>query len=172
MPIDLDTSGSSNDHITPPILARNSLTDSPFLVQPYSTRQQSVTSPALDTPTQRHLESEYDRLLMATSGVKRVGKGYQSCCVRPILRNPSLESSKSPGRFFHPTRRPMPPPVSSEDKLITSSVGELGAMQSGSASFDDASLREDRSGAAKAVSRALKALVTGRPAVKTASRTH
>jgi hypothetical protein len=66
----------------------------------------------------------------------------------------------------------MPPPVSSDDKLIASSVDELGAMEFGSAGFDDAVLREDRSGAAKAVSRALKALVTGRPVVKTASRTH
>lgn len=131
-----------------------------------------MTFLALDSPTQRHLECEYDRLLMATSGVKRVGKGYQSCCVRPISRNASLESPKSPGRFFHPTRRPMPPPVSSDDKLIASSVDELGAMEFGSAGFDDAVLREDRSGAAKAVSRALKALVTGRPVVKTASRTH
>jgi serine/threonine-protein kinase GIN4 len=171
MPMHPDTSESSSDHITPHSPARNSLTDSPFVVQPYPPRQQTVTSPALDSPTQRHVEGVYDRFLMATNGVKRVGKGYQSCHVKPVSANVHPGSSRSPGRFFHSTRRPMPPPISSEDKFITSSVDEHGAMQSGSAGAD-ADLREDRAGAAKAVSRALKALVTGRPVVKTASRTH
>jgi serine/threonine-protein kinase GIN4 len=129
-----------------------------------------VTSPALDSPTQRRLEGVYDRFLMSTNGVKRVGKGYQSCHVKPILTNVPLGSLKSPGRFFHPTRRPMPLPISSEDKFITRSVDELGAMRSRSVGVDDIGFREDRPGAAKTVSRALKALVTGRPVVKTAPR--
>ena len=127
-----------------------------------------MTSPALDSATQRHLENIYDRILMATDGVKRVGKGYQSCHVKPMSTSASLGSSKSSGRLFHSARRPMPPPISSEDKFIISSVDELGAMRSDGAGVDDVGLREDRPGPAKAVSRALKALVTGRPA---ASRT-
>lgn len=125
----------------------------------------------MDSPTRRDLEGVYDSLLMATSGVKRVGKGYQSSHVKPISTNTSPLSSKTPGRFFHPTRRPMPPPVSSEDKFMTWTTDELDVTSSGRANVDDSGLLEDRTGTAKAVSRALKALVTGRVVVKKASRT-
>jgi serine/threonine-protein kinase GIN4 len=154
---------------------RDSLTDSPFIVQPYPTRKQLVRSPAMDSPTQRHVEVVYDRFLMATSGVKRVGKGYQSCHVKPVSTGTpsSSSSSRSPGKFFHPSRRPMPPPVSSEDKFAGSSVDELGRIQPENSvgAADISGLREDRdrAGAAKVVSRALKALVTGKTVVKKAS---
>jgi serine/threonine-protein kinase GIN4 len=171
LPMDPDSSGSSNDHATAHSPGRNSLTDSPFLVHPYPSRKQTVTPPAMDSPTRRDLEGTYDRLLMATSGVKRVGKGYQSCHVKPISTNMSSPSSKSPGRFFHSTRRPMPPPVSSEDKFMTWTPDELGVMSSDHANVDGPGLCEDHAGAAKAVSRALKALVTGKAVVKKASRT-
>jgi len=164
-PINPDTSESSSGHSP----TRNSLTDSPFIVHPYPSRKQAVTTPDIDSPTQRHIEGVYDRFLMATSGVKRVGKGYQSCHVKPISINSPPSSSRSPGRFFHPTRRPMPPPVSSEDKFMASSVDELGFMLSGS--VDGSGLREDRTNTAKTVSRALKALVTGKAGVKKASHT-
>ena len=60
----------------------------------------------------------------------------------------------------------MPPPVSSEDKFTGPSVDELGMIQPDSTGVDTSGLREDRAGAANAVSRALKALVTGKTVVK------
>ena len=130
--VDPDTSGSSSDRMSPQIPDRDSLTDSPFVVRQYPTRKQLVRSPAMDSPTQRHVEVVYDRFLMATSGVKRVGKGYQSCHVKPVSTGtPSSSSSlRSLGKFFHSSRRPMPPPVSSEDRRLTgSNVDELGRIQ-------------------------------------------
>ena len=175
IPADPDTSRSSSD-MSPQSPGRDSLTESPFIVQPYPARKQLVRSPAIDSPTQRHVEVVYDRFLMATSGVKRVGRGYQSSHVKPISTGPpssSSSSSRSPGKFFHSTRRPMPPPVSSEDRFAAgSSVDELGRIQHGSVGAADMSVfREDRAGAAKVVSRALKALVTGKTVVKKASPT-
>lgn len=170
VPIDPDSSGSSYDHVTANSPGRNSLTDSPFLVHPYPSRKQVVT-PAMDSPTRHNLEGVYDRLLMATSGVKRVGKGYQSCHVKPISTDMSPSSSKGPGRFFHSTRRPMPPPVSSEDKFMTWTPDQIGVMSSDYVDVDGPGFCEDNAGAAKAVSRALKALVTGKAVVKKASRT-
>ena len=169
VPVDPDSSGSSNDLAT--AHSPNSLTDSPFLVHPYPSRKQAVIPPAMDSPTRRDLEGAYDRLLMANSGVKRVGKGYQSRHVKPISINVPPLSSKSPGRFFHSTRRPMPPPVSSEDKFMTWTPGELGIIPSDHANVDGHGFCEDHAGAAKAVSRALKALVTGKAVAKKASRT-
>jgi hypothetical protein len=169
VPIDPDSSGSSNDLAT--AHSPNSLTDSPFIVHPYPSRKQAVTPPAMDSPTRRDLEGNYDRLLMANSGVKRVGKGYQSRHVKPISINVPPTSSKSPGRFFHSTRRPMPPPVSSEDKIMTWTPDELGIIPFDHANVDGPGHCEEHAGAAKAVSRALKALVTGKAVVKKASRT-
>jgi len=168
-PLDPDTSESSSDHVTAHSPGRNSLTDSPFVVHPYPSRQQAVASLDLDTPTRRDVEGVYDRFLMATSGVKRVGKGYQSYHVRPVVMNvPS--PSKSPGRFFHSTRRRMPPPVSSDDMFMMSSTDELGVILSHNANDDGPGFREDRT-TAKVFSRALKALVAGKPVVNKASRT-
>ena len=160
--------------MSPQTLDRDSLTDSPFVVQPYPTRKQLVCSPAMDSPTQRHVEVVYDRFLMATNGVKRVGKGYQSCHVKPVsMGTPSSSSSRSPGKFFHSSRRPMPPPVSSEDRRFAgSSVDELGRIQPGGIDADTCGLREDRAGAARVVSRAFKALVTGKTVMKKVSPTH
>ena len=173
IPADPDTSGSSSDHILPQSPGHDSLTDSPFIVKPYPTRKQLARSPVMDSPTQRHVEGVYDRFLMATSGVKRVGKGYQSCHVKPVSTGvPSSSSSRSPGKFFHSTRRPMPPPVSSDDKFSGASVDELGRIQPDSMGIETSGLREDRAGAGKVVSRALKALVAGKTVVKTGSRTH
>jgi hypothetical protein len=63
----------------------------------------------------------------------------------------------------------MPPPISSDDKFVTWAA-ELDAT-SGRANVDGPDLLEDRAGTAKVVSRALKALVTGKVVVKKASRT-
>jgi serine/threonine-protein kinase GIN4 len=170
VPIDPDSSVSSNDQATAHSPGRNSLTDSPFLVHPYPSRKQ-VPTPTMDSPTRHDLEGVYDRLLMAATGVKRVGKGYQSCHVKPISQHMCSSSLKSPGRFFHSTRRPMPPPVSSEDKFMTWTPDELAVTSSDHVNVDGPGLGEDHAGAAKAVSRALKALVTGKVAVKKVSRT-
>ena len=161
MPVDPDTSGSSSDRMSPQIPDRDSLTDSPFVVQPYPTRK--VCSPAMDSPTPCHVEIVYDHFLMATNGVKRVGKGYQSCHVKPILTD-TPSSSRSPGKFFFSSRRPMPPPVSSVD--------ELGRIQLGNIDADTSGLRGDRAGAARVVSRAFKALVSGKTVTRKASPTH
>ena len=57
----------------------------------------------------------------------------------------------------------MPPPVSSEDRRFAgSSVDELGWIQPGSIDADTCGLREDRACAGRVVSRAFKALVTGK----------
>ena len=64
-------------------------------------------------------------------------------------------------KFFHSSRRSMPLPVSSEDRFVGSSVDELGKIQPSSIDADTCGLWEDRAGAARVVSRAFKALVTG-----------
>ena len=158
--------------MSPQIPGRDSLTDSPFVVQPYPNRKQLVRSPAMDSPTQRHVEAVYDRFLIATSGVKRVGKGYQLCHVKPVSTG-TPSSSRSPGKFFNSSRRPIPPPVSSEDRRFAGfGVDELGRIHPGSIDAETSGLREDRAGAARVVSRAFKALVTGKTAMKKASPTH
>ena len=157
------------------ILDLDSLTKSPFVVQPYPIRNQLVRSPVMDSPTQRHAEVVYDRFLMATNGVKRVSKGYRSCHVKPVSTSTpsSSSSSRSPGKFFHSSRRPMPPPVSSEDRRFTGfSVDELSRIQPGSIDADSSGLREDRAGAARVISRAFKVLVSGKTVIKDVSPTH
>lgn len=105
------------------------LTSSPCHVEPYPPRyNHDVLVP--DTPSRHRLEGVYDRFLMATSGVKRVGKGYQSENVAPVSNKSNgigLGLTQSKGRAFYSIRRPMPPPVSSDDLVRqTASVDELG----------------------------------------------
>jgi serine/threonine-protein kinase GIN4 len=109
------------------------LNSSPYVVDPYP--QRSVTlneSSILDSPSQRRIESVYDRFLMATTSVRRVGKGYQSETIGagPISSAPSNTYSSS--RAFYSTKRPMPPPVSSDDlmerKQTPKFVDEMGIM--------------------------------------------
>jgi len=100
------------------------LTASPQHVEPYPPRPPSKSSMTIDTPAKKHLEGVYDRFLMSTTGVKRVGKGYQS---GPISQIPQAKlSAKRNPNFFLSTRRPMPPPVSSEDLRRTASFDEFG----------------------------------------------
>ena len=56
---------------------------------------------------------------MATSGVKRVGRGYQSDNTAILQNMPSAKMYKKPAKLFNTGRRPMPPPVSSEDVNTT-----------------------------------------------------
>lgn len=106
------------------------LTSSPYRVEPYPQRQ-IYDVPVLDTPSRHRLEGVYDRFLMATSGVKRVGKGYQSENYVPVANTKNsglgLNLAQNKTRAFYSTRRPMPPPVSSDDlQRRTASVDELG----------------------------------------------
>ena len=104
---------------------------------------------------------------MSTTGVKRVGKGYQSdnkgqvsATVGPKV--PTLNIK----RAFNTSRRPMPPPVSSDDVLRRKSsfcghgnngqevVDEFGVVNCGQgASFESANV---------STMRRLKAIVTGK----------
>nr|GAT42888.1 predicted protein [Mycena chlorophos] len=95
------------------------------------------TQPVPDSPSLRRLEGVYDHFLMATTGVKRVAKGYQSDNAGPVAYTVSGGVSPAaaapparPHRAFHSARRAMRPPVSSEDvnNRLSTSVDELGLM--------------------------------------------
>ncbi|KAK7048599.1 kinase domain-containing protein [Favolaschia claudopus] len=138
------------------------LTSSPLHVEPYPARQ--TNAPIPDSPGLRRLESVYDRFLMATTGVKRVGKGYQSDNNGPISHTigPSTPIPRN-HRAFNSARRAMRPPVSSEDRN-SASVDELGIMTY--AGPDTVSPREGNT-TITLVRRAFKAMV---PGSKTVSR--
>lgn len=106
------------------------LTSSPLHVESYPQRTRPSREANIpDTPNRHRIEVVYDRFLMATSGVKRLGKGYQSDNV-PIVHSstlgPGIAHSKS--RHFYTNRKPMPPPVSSEDQGRAASMDEMGVM--------------------------------------------
>jgi len=126
---------SSIEHVREPSM--DDLNASPCHVEPYPPRPRaSQDAPIPDTPSRHRIEGVYDRFLMATSGVKRLGKGYQSDNLAPVgggcgigntSTNTSLGSSAFGGQHqhqqqqslktwaFYSTKRPMPPPVSSDD---------------------------------------------------------
>lgn len=66
--------------------------------------------------------------LMSTTGVKRNGRGYQSDNMGPMSHTAQPKVAKA---FFTTSRKPMPPPVSSEDwrDLSTDEFGTLGSSQ-------------------------------------------
>ncbi|KAF7299648.1 Protein kinase domain-containing protein [Mycena chlorophos] len=112
------------------------LDSSLYHVKPYPARKPNGAPAAVpDSPSLRRLEGVYDRFLMATTGVKRVGKGYQSDNAGPVAYTVSGGVSPAaaapparPHRAFHSARRAMRPPVSSEDvdNRLSASVDELG----------------------------------------------
>jgi serine/threonine-protein kinase GIN4 len=106
------------------------LSGSPFHVQPYPMRPRDPdAAPLPDTPTRIHAETVYDRFLMSTSAVKRVGSGYQSSAPAPsgsLL--PDARAQRRSSRIFTSTRKPMLPAVSSEDVHRAASVDELGSI--------------------------------------------
>ncbi|KAF9525502.1 hypothetical protein CPB83DRAFT_772039, partial [Crepidotus variabilis] len=119
------------------------LTSSPYHVEPYPQRY-SHDVPVLDTPARHKVEGVYDRFLMATSGVKRLGKGYQSESLAASTNKTSggiglgLHVPQNKTRPFYSTRKPMPPPVSSEDlRRMTASVDELGNLTHAAENQDD-----------------------------------
>ncbi|KAG6878514.1 hypothetical protein C0993_005445 [Termitomyces sp. T159_Od127] len=136
---------------------------SPLHVEPYAPRRASVRIPAPDSPTQRRVEGVYDRLLMATSGVKRLGRGYQSDCAGagagaasgiPVYR------AVTEKRLLQSGRRQMPPAVSSEDGPVL--VDEMGVLGRGRVRGGHAVIREDGKTTVALVRRAFKAMVPGK----------
>ncbi|KAF5382497.1 hypothetical protein D9615_003045 [Tricholomella constricta] len=153
------------------------LTSSPLHVEPYPSRKPSAMSAQLpDTPSQRRIEGVYDRFLMATSGVKRLGKGYQSDNVGPVSSTLPVNTRAEPNRLFHSTRRPMPPPVSSEDhQRRTVSVDELGVIGDHSPTptlggGGHTVLKDDGNTTVALMRRAIKAIVPGKTSSRRLSR--
>ncbi|KAJ6461646.1 hypothetical protein DFH09DRAFT_582339 [Mycena vulgaris] len=146
------------------------LTSSPFHVEPYPARKPNATSvPVPDTPSQRRLEGVYDRFLMATTGVKRLGKGYQSDNAGPVSYTvgPSTPAPRN-HRAFHSARRAMRPPVSSEDvNRQSASVDELGIM---TYAGPGTSTPREANTTITLVRRAFKAIVPGRTVSRRQSR--
>ena len=125
-------------------------------------RRTITGSRSLDSPnTKRRVADDYDRLLSATTGVKKVGLGYQSDVRGPIsnvLNTDPYASSASTKRatFFHSARKVMPPPVSSEDWRKTASVDELSRLAPGTP--DPTPKEEKAGGTVSVVKRAFMAL--------------
>ncbi|KAL1760194.1 hypothetical protein FB107DRAFT_270243 [Schizophyllum commune] len=142
------------------------LTSSPLHVEPYPARQSRTPDPLPDTPCRKRVEQVYDRFLMSSSGVTRLGKGYQSDARRPVSNTVSSRGiKKTDHRVFASVRRvAMPPPVSSEDTSRVGSVDELG-MHIG-AGIGSTALKDETNKMGLSVRRALKNLVPG----KTVSR--
>jgi hypothetical protein len=155
-----------------PEKSRDDLTSSPFHVEPYPPRKNNAQDMSVpDTPSQRRIEGVYDRFLMATTGVKRLGRGYQSDNNGPVANTPEpgVSSYKHNQRIFHSTRRAMPPPVSSEDQRQTVSVDELGVITC-NASPATPSNKDEASTTVGLVRRAFKTLVNGKQISRRISR--
>ncbi|KAI0357501.1 hypothetical protein OH77DRAFT_1588381 [Trametes cingulata] len=150
---------------TPP-REKDDLTASPLHVEPYPARPR--TTIAIDTPAKRHLEGVYDRFLMSTTGVKRNGKGYQSDNVGPVgnVARPHSSMAKRSQKFFNSTRRPMPPPVSSDDLRRSSSVDEFGTFCPSKSTPAAGQSGDHNKNTIAVVRKAFKAIVTGKPAAR------
>ncbi|THV03038.1 kinase-like protein [Dendrothele bispora CBS 962.96] len=176
MNIDLSDDSPS----TTPVVESQSLdelTSSPLRVEPYPPRNTSAPSSQIpDTPTQRRVENVYDRFLMATSGVKRVGKGYQSDNVGPIhntIGHANHVNTKQVHRAFYSVRKPMPPPVSSEQlqtQVESVAVDEMGMVTYHGAGTISSNEKEEGKTTITLVRRAFKAFVPGRTINKRVSR--
>jgi hypothetical protein len=103
---------------------------------------------------------------MATTGVKRVGKGYQSNNSGPVSYTvgPSTPAPRN-HRAFHSARRAMRPPVSSEDNRQSASVDELGIM-----TYAGPSTPREGNTTITLVRRAFKAIVPGKTVSRRLSR--
>ncbi|EPQ51083.1 hypothetical protein GLOTRDRAFT_133405 [Gloeophyllum trabeum ATCC 11539] len=135
------------------------LAASPYHVEPYPARQPPMDSGSpIDSPTRRHVEGVYDRFLMATTGVKRVGRGYQSDNNKPLghIAPRHTTAPKRDHSFFLTTRRAMPPPISSDDLRRAASADELGFV-----SQSPRSSEEEGKNAVRLMG-TLKAIVTGK----------
>ncbi|KAL4081209.1 hypothetical protein J3A83DRAFT_166776 [Scleroderma citrinum] len=160
------------------------LTASPFHVEPYPQRKSGDQS-VPPSPERRRLEGVYDRFLMATTGVKRVGKGYQSDNFKPVQSfvaattpgDTSKASSSQSRTFgvFGSSKRQMPPPVSSDDIWRqSSSIDELGFGTCGAGIVPVTSrpvCKDDSKNTAALVRRAIRAIVPGKTISRRLSRT-
>lgn len=100
--------------------------------------------------------NRYHSFLMSTTGVKRVGQGYQSDNVGGVPHpRPTLVKRNS--RFFLSAKRAMPPPVSSEDLRRSAAMDEFGTPVE-----NPSNSREDGSGAVSIVKRAIRAMTVKR----------
>lgn len=158
----------------------NHLTASPVHVDPYPPRR-SDGAPArvIDSPDRRRIECVYDRFLMAASGVKRVGRGYQSDNIGPVLPAPEPRAStlgynhnRNHNRVFNSVRRAMPPPVSSDDLKTQQDVDEFGLV---ARTLEMETVTPNHKGEGNntvaLVRRAFKAVVTGKTVTNRLSRT-
>lgn len=149
------------------------LTSSPCHVEPYPKRRPSaLDAPIPDTPSRRRIEGVYDRFLMATSGVKRLGKGYQSDNAGPVSSTVGYSAGEyKQQRQFHSARRAMKPPVSSEDiRRPTASVDELGMLSRNVPLSSPSAPKDDGNTTVTLVRRAFKAIVPGKTVSRRLSR--
>lgn len=153
------------------------LTASPVHVDPYPPRKSDVSYPVVQSPkTRKNHERVYDRFLMATSGVKRVGRGYQSDNVGPVQSSLDPRVTTPPQsynhnhRVFNSARRAMPPPVSSDDFKSSTPVDEFGLVAC-RAEFDTPAHKDDANNTVAFVRRAFKTMVTGKTVTRRLSRT-
>ncbi|KAF8631694.1 hypothetical protein AX15_002243 [Amanita polypyramis BW_CC] len=139
-------------------------------VEPYPSRKPS--SQVLSSPEQRRLENVYDRFLMATSGVKRVGKGYQSDNVVPVSNVPSSTYAGTSLSKLQRKRHVMPPPVSSDELAArpTVVVDELGMMTYVQPGMGTPIIKDEANTTVAMVRRAIKAMVPGKTTSKRQSR--
>jgi len=100
--------------------------------------------------------TEYERILLASSGVKRNGKGYESnISTSNIVEQPASAFKRNP-KAFNSARRGMAPPPETPRKAV--SVDELGALSAAQASL---ARKEDGNNTIKLMRRAFKALTGG-----------
>jgi serine/threonine-protein kinase GIN4 len=136
------------------------LTSSPFVVEPYPQRIRGSREPPIpDTPTRHRIEGVYDRFLMATSGVKRLGKGYQSDNAGPVCGIMADPVPQNRSRHFYLTRKPMPPPVSSEDQHRAASMDEFGVISHDENHSNVANSKDDSNTTVALVRKAIKLIV-------------
>lgn len=117
-----------------PYASMDDLTSSPYHVEPHPARKITCSDALPDTPRQRKSEGVYDRFLTATSGVKRVGKGYQSDFIPPRPSTSSHTNLRSGAITRRHSRMiPILPPISSEDAVQGRgvSVDEIGVISYG-----------------------------------------
>lgn len=105
---------------------------------------------------------------MATTGVKRLGKGYQSDNVWAPTSAPTAASYKKSSKIFGTGRRAMPPPISSDDVKAGLDV-EFGVMNTDRYS-PLSHERHEGPTKVKGMTKALKAIVTGKTVSKRQSR--
>ena len=154
----LDSKSESSDQVRETSL--DDLTSSPYVVEPYPQRiRGSKEPPVPDTPTRHRIEGVYDRFLMATSGVKRLGKGYQSDNAGPVCGNIVDPVSSNRSRHFYMARKPMPPPVSSDDQPRAASMDEFGTVSNEEVHSDVLNSKDDGNTTVALVRKAIKLMV-------------